>query len=115
MKKEVKKINKKEVKEINKIITKFKTKEEAIASKNKGDRLFHDPFIDEYFTIKKRKYIWKEGEFEENFIIMPETLEECIKLRTEGCQDCEYVVNGFGKSCQRKIKLLNRAKMEIFF
>ncbi len=95
-------------------ITKFKTKEEAV-QKMIGDRLFHDPFIDEYFIISPRKYVWKEGEFEENFIIMPETFEECNKLRSENCQDCEYVINGFGKSCARRVKLLNRAKMEISF
>lgn len=94
---------------------KFKTKEEAIANKNKGDRLFHDPYIDEYFIISPRKYIWKECEFEENFIIMPETLEECIKLRSENCQDCEYIQHKLGnyKSCLRRTFLLNRERMEI--
>lgn len=95
---------------------KFKTKEEAIANKNKEDMLFHDPYIDEYFIISPRKYIWKEGEFEENFIIMPETLEECIKLRSENCQDCEYIQRRLGnyKSCLRRTFLLNRERMEIF-
>jgi hypothetical protein len=95
---------------------KFKTKEEAIANKNKGDRLFHDPFIDEYFIISPRKYIWKEGEFEDNFIIMPETFEECMKLRSDNCCDCEYVKHRLGnnKSCRRRASLVNRARMEIF-
>lgn len=95
---------------------KFKTKEKAIASKNAGDRLFHDPYINEYFIISPRKYIWKEGEFEENFIIMPETLEECIKLRHENCQDCEYVPHRLGgySTCLRRVLLSNRVNMEIF-
>lgn len=93
---------------------KFKTEEDAIANKKTGDRLFYDPFINEYFIISPRKYIWKEDEFEENFIIMPETFEECLKLRTGKCQDCEYMANKFGKYCQRKIMLLNRERMEIF-
>jgi|NGEPerStandDraft_9_1074522.scaffolds.fasta_scaffold07599_1 hypothetical protein len=94
---------------------KFKTKEEAIVSKNKGDRLFYDPYIIEYFIISPRKYIWKEGEFEENFLIMPETFDECIKLRSGNCQDCEDLTQSFGnyKSCQRKKFLLNREIMEI--
>ena len=95
--------------------TKFKTKEEAVENKNKGDRLFYDPYINEYFIISPRKYIWKEGEFEENFIIMPETFEECINLRSGSCQDCEHLPQGFGnyKSCQRRSFLVNRERMEI--
>jgi len=96
-------------------ITKFKTKEEAVANKNKGDRLFYDPFIQEYFIISPRKYIWKEDEFEENFIVMPETFEECMKLRSGHCQDCEYFSRRLSyKSCQRRSLLLNRERMEIF-
>lgn len=96
-------------------ITKFKTKEEAVANKNKEDRLFYDPYIDEYFIISPRKYIWKEDEFEENFIIMPETLEECINLRSGNCQDCKYVPHRMGshKFCRRRMFLLNRERMEI--
>jgi len=95
---------------------KFKTKEEAIANKNKGDRLFHDPFLDEYFIISPRKYIWNEDDFEDNFIIMPETFEECVKLQSEKCGDCEYITHRHGniKSCQRKAFLLKRERMEIF-
>jgi hypothetical protein len=100
----------------NKNMMKFKTKEEAVAKKKKGDRLFCDPHIHEYFIISPRKYIWKEGEFEENFIIMPETFEECIKLRFGNCQDCEYLPRRHGnyKSCQRRVLLSNRESMEIF-
>lgn len=93
---------------------KFKTEEDAIANKKKGDRLFYDPFINEYFIISPRKCIWKEDEFEENFIIMPETFEECMELRAGNCQDCEYVPNKLGKYCHRKTMLLNRERMEIF-
>lgn len=95
--------------------TKFKTKEEAIANKKKEDRLFHDPYIDEYFIISPRKYIWKKGEFEDNFIIMPETLEECIKLRFGNCQDCDYLPHKMGsyKYCKRKVYLSNIENMEI--
>lgn len=95
---------------------KFKTKEEAIANKNKLDRLFYDPYIYEYFTISPEKYIWKEGEFEENFIMMPETFEECAKLRYGNCQDCEYLPHRLGgyKSCRKRALLSNRASMEIY-
>lgn len=93
---------------------KYKTKEEAVANKKNGDRLFHDPFLDEYFIISPRKYVWKEGEFEENFMIMPETFEECMKLRAEKCGDCQYSPRRFNnKSCQRKSLLLNRERMEV--
>lgn len=96
-------------------IMKFKTKEEAVTHKNEGDRLFYDPYLDEYFIIAPRKYIWKEGEFEENFMIMPETYEECMKLRTDKCQDCEYFQRRISyKSCQKRMSLLNRERMEIF-
>lgn len=95
-------------------IRKFKTKEEAVKNKNKGDRLFHDPFINEYFIVSPKKYIWKEGEFEENFIIISETLEECIKLRARNCQDCDYLPHrGSLKFCRRRTLLFNREKMEI--
>ena len=96
-------------------IRKFKTKEEAVQNKNKEDKLFHDPFINEYFIVSPKKYIWKEGEFEENFIIKPETLEECIRLRAENCQDCDYLPHrGRLKFCQRRQLLFNRERMEIF-
>ena len=97
-------------------ITKFKTKDDAISNKNSGDRLFYDPYLGEYFTISPRKYIWKEGEFEENFIIMPETFEECNKLISDNCQDCGFLSNRNGghKYCRRKKLLLNRESMEIF-
>lgn len=96
-------------------ITKFKTKEEVVENKNKGDRLFYDPFLNEYFIISPRKYIWKEGEFEDNFIIMPETYEECMKLRSDHCQDCKYVQHRLShKSCQRRNLLVNRERMEVF-
>lgn len=93
---------------------KFKTEADAVANKKKGDRLFYDPFINEYFIISPRKYVWKEGEFEENFIIMPETFKECMELRVAKCQDCEDVTNKLGKFCKRKAMLLNRERMEIF-
>jgi|GEM_PF-5820223 hypothetical protein len=95
---------------------KFKTKEEATKNKKKGDRLFYDPFIYEYFIISPRKYVWKEGEFEENFITMPETFEECVRLRSDNCQDCEYLPRRIGgrRSCQRRTMLSNRASMEIY-
>lgn len=95
---------------------KFKTREEAFASTKKGDRIFYDHYIDEYFIVSPRKYIWKEGEFEENFIIMPETFEECAKLRAENCQDCRYLPQRLGspKSCRRGMSLSNRSSMEIF-
>ena len=94
----------------------YKTREEAIANKNKEDKLFHDPYINEYFIVSPRKYIWKEGEFEENFIMMPETIEECIKLRYENCQDCEYLPHKLGgySTCRRRVRLSNMASMEIF-
>ncbi len=98
-------------------IMKFKTKEEAILNKNRGDRLFYDPYIDEYFIIPPRKrHVWKEEEFEENFVIMPETFEECTRLRIENCQDCKYLPSRQGntKYCQRKKILLNRENMEVF-
>lgn len=97
-------------------ITKFKTKEEAITNKNSGDRLFHDPYLDEYFIISPRKYIWKEDEFEDNFIIIPETIEECIQLRIGRCCDCEFIERrgSSHKSCQRRTLLVNRERMEIF-
>jgi hypothetical protein len=95
---------------------KFKTKEEAIKSKNKGDRLFYDHFMDEYFIISPRKYVWKEGDFEENFIVMPKTFEECVKLRSGNCEDCAYLSNRIGsrKYCRRRALLLNRSSMEVF-
>jgi len=98
------------------IMMKFETKEEAIANKKKGDRLFYDPFINEYFIISPKKYIWKEGEFEENFIMMPETIEECIALRSGHCQNCEYLPHRHGsyKFCRRRSLLSNRERMEIF-
>lgn len=94
----------------------YKTKEEAIAVKKSGDRLFCDPYTSEYFIISPRKYIWKEGEFEENFIIMPETFEECAKLRYDNCQDCAHLPHRMGtqKSCRKRSLLLNRASMEIY-
>ncbi len=94
---------------------KYKTKEEAIVNKKKEDRLFHDPYLDEYFVISPRKYIWKEGEFEENFVIMPETLEECINLRSGNCQDCEYLTRKMGSHqyCKRKVYLSNIENMEL--
>jgi len=93
---------------------KYKTKEEAIENKKSGDRLFHDPYLDEYFIISPRKHVWKEGEFEENFMILPETFEECMKLRAENCADCTYTPRRFNnKSCQRKTLLLNRERMEV--
>ncbi len=98
-------------------IMKFKTKEEAVLNKNKGDRLFYDPYIDEYFIIPlRKKHVWKEGEFEENFAMMPETFEECARFRIENCQDCEYLPNRQEniKYCRRKKILLNRENMEIF-
>ncbi len=96
-------------------ITKFKTKKEAVANINKGDRLFYDPYLYEYFIISPREYIWKEGEFEENFMMMPETFEECMRLRPDYCRDCEYFPNRISyKSCLRKTLLLNRERMEIF-
>lgn len=73
-------------------ITKFKTREKAIANKKNEDRLFHDPYLDEYFIISPRKkLVWNEEEFEENFLFMPETFEECKSLRSGKCQDCEYL------------------------
>lgn len=98
------------------MIKRFKTKEDAIENKNAGDRLFYDPFLDEYFIISPRKYIWKESEFEDNFIIMPETFDECNKLQIEQCQDCKYLPHRLGnyKSCQKKAFLLKRERMEIF-
>lgn len=97
-------------------ITRFRTREEAVENKNKGDRLFQDPYLNEYFIIHPIKYIWKEGEFEENFIIMPETLEECMELRPGSCQDCEHLPDRLGndRSCQRRGFLLRRERMEIF-
>jgi len=93
----------------------YKTKEEAVGNKKDGDRLFHDPYINEYFIISPRKYTLKEGESEENFIIMPETFEECMKLRPGDCRNCEdspNLLRGW-KSCQRRRMLSNRASMEI--
>ena len=97
-------------------IKKFRTKEEAVANKNDDDRMFYDPFINEYYTISPQKYIWKQEEFEDNFIIIPETLEECIKLRTEHCQDCDFLPHREGnpRYCRRRGLLANREKMEIF-
>lgn len=96
-------------------IKRYKTKEEIIKNTNKGDKLFYDPFIDEYFIVSPKKYIWIEGEFEENFISLPETFEECLKLRADNCQDCEYLpLRGKTKFCLRKTLLINRGKMEIF-
>ena len=98
-------------------ITKFKTKEIAVANKKKEDRLFHDPYLGEYFIISPRKKpVWNEDEFEENFIFMPETFEECKSLRTGHCQDCEYLPQRMGsfKSCRRKLTLSNRGDMEVF-
>lgn len=94
---------------------KFKTREDAIASKKKGDRLFYDSYIDDYSIVSPRKYVWKEGEFEENFMIMPETFEECAKLRADSCQDCKYLPNRMGgqRSCQRRSSLSNRYSQEI--
>jgi hypothetical protein len=95
---------------------KFKTREEAFASIKKGDRLYYDCYIDEYFIVSPRKYIWKEGEFEENFLMMPETFEECSKLRSENCQYCTYLPQRLGppRSCRRGRSLSNRSSMEIF-
>lgn len=98
-------------------ITKFKTKEKAIANKKNEDRLFYDPYLNEYFLISPiKKLAWNEDEFEENFIFMPETFEECKSLRSENCQDCEYLPQRMGKHrfCQRKLKLSNMFNMEIF-
>jgi len=94
---------------------KYKTKEEATKNKNKDDRLFYDPYINEYFMISPRKYVWKEGEFEENFIVMPETFEECAQLRSGECQDCGHLPDRLGgqKSCQRRGLLLRRSSMEV--
>lgn len=95
----------------------YRTKEEAMTNKNKGDRLFYDQFINEYFTISQRKkQVWKEDEFEENFIMMPETFEECMKLSAGHCHDCEHLPNRHGnfKSCLRRALLLRRENMEVF-
>lgn len=100
---------------MNRII-KYKTKENAVANKKNDDRLFYDPYLNEYFTISPIKKAWKEDEFEDNFIMMPETFEECKSLRSGNCQDCEYLPQRLGsyRNCRRKVRLSNRAEMEIF-
>jgi hypothetical protein len=98
-------------------IIKYTTKEKATANKKKDDRLFYDPYLNEYFTISPRKKpVWNEDEFEENFLVMPETFEECKSLRSGNCQDCEYFPQRMGgwKSCRRRTTLSNRGGMEIF-
>lgn len=97
-------------------LTKYKIKEKAVANKKNEDRLFYDPYLNEYFTISPLKNIWKEDEFEDNFITMPETFEECKSLRSGNCQDCEYLPQRMGnyRSCRRRVSLSNRAELEIF-
>jgi hypothetical protein len=97
-------------------IIKYKTKEEAVINKKNDDRLFYDPYLNEYFIIASIKKTWKEEEFEDNFIMMPETFEECKSLRSANCQDCEYLPQRFGsyRNCRRRVRLSNRAELEIF-
>lgn len=77
--------------------------------------MFYDPCIDEHFIISPRKYIWKEDEFEENFIMMPETFEECLGLRSGNCQDCAHLPHRQWsyKYCRKRSFLLNMENMEI--
>ncbi len=94
----------------------YKTREEAILNKIKGDRLYYDEILEEYFIIRPKKLVWSPDNFEDNFIAMPETFEECIKLRDTGqCGDCEFLPNRLGswKYCSRREMLKNRLLMEI--
>ena len=94
----------------------YKTYEEAILNKTKGDRLYYDQFLKEYFIIRPKKLVWGSESFEDNFIMMPETIEECIELRETGqCGDCEYLPHRLGswKYCSRREMLKNRLLMEI--